>query len=383
VTLLSHLNAFERAIELGRDTSEEWTNLGDSLRLSRQYREAELAYRAALKKDQENAKAWNQLGVLLAAMGGRREEAESALSKATHLSPDKTEYLFDLGDFLADRRETRKKSEEIFREILARDPKYTNAWAGLINVLRLKGEELGKVSSEYARAIVQDLERKWRVTLAYAIYLDNVHEHGRAEKLLVEASQIYPETSRVWFTLGQHYSQFSDKKFQAIDAYKTAIKLSPERSQYWARLGDVLSAVGEKGTDAENALRKAVAIDPQNCGPLHSLGEYLAKMNQLEEAHSCFEKALDLNPKCECSAAGMATLMSRQQRSANDIRQFLQVIMEQMPDSPNPNLLLAKHLLVAERNPAASRRELKRAGIQFGSYPPILIQCLLATLRRP
>ena len=89
--------AFQKAREVGDQSTEVYKNLGDLFRLMGNYEKSESAYKKVLELEPENAEAYNNLGYLYAVQGRNLTEARKLLEKALSFEPQNPHYLDSLG----------------------------------------------------------------------------------------------------------------------------------------------------------------------------------------------------------------------------------------------------------------------------------------------
>ncbi|MDM0036228.1 tetratricopeptide repeat protein [Variovorax sp. J22P271] len=147
--------ALQAAIAAGAG-AETHTNLGLTLNALHRPDEAEAAYRRAVALDPRQAKAWNNLGNLLARsfQASRRDEALHCYRQALAARPDYANALTNLGYELENRKDL-AGAERCYREALRVQPRFLPAIGNLADLLkRLKQPE--EALRYYRQAIVLD-----------------------------------------------------------------------------------------------------------------------------------------------------------------------------------------------------------------------------------
>lgn len=123
-----------------------------------------------------------------------------------------------------------------------------------------------------------------------------------AEKLLTAATAARPEGYRAWFDLGRLYSE-TERKPQAIDAYRKSVSAKPGLFESNLNLGLLLASSGEK-QEAAKYLKVATGLKPSN--PAEAQGSVfnawfaLAKVEETEsprEALGAYEQCAEISPK--------------------------------------------------------------------------------------
>ncbi|MDM0072719.1 tetratricopeptide repeat protein [Variovorax sp. J31P207] len=136
--------------------AETHTNLGITLNALHRADEAEAAYRRAVALDPRQAKAWNNLGNLLARsfQASRRDEALHCYRQALAAKPDYANAHTNLGYELENRKDL-AAAERSYREALRVQPRFLPAIGNLADLLkRLKQPE--EALRYYRQAIILD-----------------------------------------------------------------------------------------------------------------------------------------------------------------------------------------------------------------------------------
>lgn len=117
--------------------AESHTNLGMTLNALHRSDEAEAAYRRAVALDIRQAKAWNNLGNLLARSfrAERRDEAINCYRQALAAQPDYANAHTNLGFELENRKDF-EAAEQSYREALRLDPRFLPAIGNLADLLK-------------------------------------------------------------------------------------------------------------------------------------------------------------------------------------------------------------------------------------------------------
>jgi Tfp pilus assembly protein PilF len=97
-----------------------------------EYSAAEGAYRAAIKLETRDYKAWHNLGQILL-KHGKLNQAETALLSALDNSDEPAKSLNSLG-IIAARRGNKEEARDYFQRALAADPGYSSAQKNLIRL---------------------------------------------------------------------------------------------------------------------------------------------------------------------------------------------------------------------------------------------------------
>ncbi len=113
-------------------------------------------------------------------------------------------------------------------------------------------------------------------------------ENNKAEKLLREAVDAYPEMGEIAYSLGLLLVEMKKHEPAALYLHRAAKRL-PGRARVYYNLGLLLQSLGRDG-EAETALQKAHDIDKDHIDYLFALADFYLKRNRLKEARPLAEK---------------------------------------------------------------------------------------------
>jgi len=91
----------------------------------------------------------------------------------------------------------------------------------------------------------------------------------------------------------------------AVENFKWAINLKPDNATYLSYLSLAYSKVPGKLKEAEEVLHQAIKIEPFNADLHANLGLIYTKAGLTKRAHSCFQKALKIDPRHEKAQKGL------------------------------------------------------------------------------
>ncbi len=123
--------------------------------------------------------------------------------------------------------------------------------------------------------------------------------------------------------LANAYLQLGDTE-NALEAYKTAIRLNPFRDDMHGKLGN-LYYVEERYQEAEEAYKEAVRINP-SANNYYALGQVYLSMERYTDAEAQFNEVFRLEPESPNGNFGIGLALNLQGRHEDAIRQFEQAI---------------------------------------------------------
>ena len=185
-----------------------------------------------------------------------------------------------------------QQAEQLYNQILQAQPQFHSAWfqLGLMAVdvgkmdiaaqMIAKASECRPVEMVYHRALTEIYRRLKN--------LDKALHHGH------QATKHGENDADSFYNYGLALAD--DSKFEeAIEAYKTAIRLNPQYGLAYNNLGSAYENIEDEDAALE-AYQKAIEINPQHAEAQHNFGAILNQRGQEEKAKECYIKAINANP---------------------------------------------------------------------------------------
>jgi len=275
--------------------------LGTSLMKQNRATEAEQQLRFALTIDPSFPQLYEDLGSALA-MQSRFDESIPLFEKAIQLQPALPLAQKKLGRALvaAGRGD---EADEAFRDYLAQDPQ---------RAAIVKGSELQREGkSDEAIEIFSDILKKNPNSVNALRHLAVAYWQGSkrmddAHALLRRATEIAPDYTGAWLTLGALFMQMN-KFVEAIDAFTKAADLEPRNSEAWVGLGNANSRAmyPEK---AITAFEKALELNENSPQTLSSYAWDLKTIGDQGAALKAYRRAIKTKPSFGPAYWSMANL---------------------------------------------------------------------------
>lgn len=330
--LSAAVKAAQRAIELTPGTSNHWVRLADVYARHQHWEEAAEALNEAIRNRPKRADLYQKLAMIQANSGLYQDAHRSLVTAREFASHPLPELELQAAQTAWMLGQTEDAVQVIRRWPDERERLY--AWRQLAGWLdraerwdesRLAWRYAGVTSSnnlvsgrsEFRAAINQgDLQRAREIILemisvskskddqAYwqaeqALLLHRQKQEEQASDQLTRLTKEYPKSARVWSAMGD-LRRWNGQTDDAIQCYQRAYTLGQDDSFLLNNLGALLSQVNP--LRAEIYLRQAVQVQPTNYQAWHSLGNNHVRMNQLNQAIQCYERALEVNPEFMPSA---------------------------------------------------------------------------------
>lgn len=122
-------------------------------------------------------------------------------------------------------------------------------------------------------------------------------QQGDSEKALIEIEKSIHVNRRNGISYSNKGNILLDlgRPTEAIDAYKTAIKMSPNYAEGYSNLGNGFQAVGDY-TKAIECYQSALRMEPGNLEFKLNLGNAYSRTHLYEKATQCYEEIISINP---------------------------------------------------------------------------------------
>jgi protein O-GlcNAc transferase len=216
-----------------------------------------------------------------------------------------------------------KKAEAVCQEILAEDPRHTNA-----------NHMLGVMEHRAGRSA-----------------------HGA--ELIARATRANPNVAQYHSDLGAALRS-DGRAGEAIASFRAAISLKPDFAPAHGNLGNALAADGRL-EEAVACYRKSLELNPGGISVLHNLATALKDLGELQEALECYERVLALKPEHFKAHSNLGTVYAALGRKDEAAAQF------RLAFANNPDFLTVYQGLLFDQNYVAESdpHELLAAAQQF------------------
>jgi tetratricopeptide (TPR) repeat protein len=275
----------ERALASAPGFTEARVDFARALRRAGRAQPAREEVRRVLTEWPHHHRAWLAYGDVLVDLG-QYEDARIAFERARLTDPERSRIEQATAALLED---DRRRSEELFRAVLTRDPSHAAALCGMAGL-------------SLAADLPRDAERLLRHALRQCEHLPLAHR-GLAPALLglgrlteAEAATRYlaaiePKSPQTWVTAAGVAIRLM-RQTEAIDAYERALALRPQEPGIRMSIGHLQKTLGRRA-ESEASYKAALAMDPGRAEAYWSLAdlknyafsdEQISSMQQLIEA---------------------------------------------------------------------------------------------------
>lgn len=314
-------------------------NIGVAYLRKQDYEGAERALLATRGADNGDAITWNALGTLYFKTR-QYAEAEKAYKEATRLKPSDVDEFPEakfapqpwngLGNTYLELRQY-DKAIDCYNNALSINKNIAYPWNGLGNAYLQQGRE-DEALKAYDEAIRLDSAYANPVLGRGNVYVFR-HDYESAIVEYNHALKLKPDFAYAWNALGDAYArQF---RFQeAEQAHLRAIELEPEDPYPWHSLGDTLRMQGRLGESLE-ACVKAKELDPNAAYAWKSLGDVRLARDEIDLAIEAYKKTVEFNAGDSAAWDALAGAMARRgdAHEMNDVVCFLERAVDTNPNS--------------------------------------------------
>jgi tetratricopeptide (TPR) repeat protein len=259
------ISTLERVLTRAPDFANARVDLARAYRRDGRAAQAREEVRRVLEQYPHHPRAWLAYGDALVDLG-QHEDARVAFERARLTDPLRARIEEATAALVAD---DRKKSENIFREILQQDPSHVAALCGLAAV-------------SLAADMAHDAERLLRHALKQCAYLPLAYRGlgpallalGRlkeAEAATRHLMKIEPESPQTWVTIAGVATRLMRQE-EALEAYERAARLKPEEVGLRMSVGHVQKTLGRRH-DSEASYKAALQMDPGRAEAWWSLAD--------------------------------------------------------------------------------------------------------------
>ena len=259
------LETLERVLAVAPDFAEARVDLARAYRSAGNAARAREEVRRVLEREPHHHRAWLAYGDALVDLG-QLTDAATAFERARLTDPHRARIGEATAALTAGER---RKSEELFREILRADPSHVAALCGLA-ALSLATDVPEDAERLLRHALAQSAHTPlaWRGLGEAFIALGRLAEADAAAR---HATEIEPDNPYTWITVATVATRLMRQE-EALEAYERAARLQPEEVRLRTTLGHVYKTLGGRA-ESEAAYKEALALDPGHAEAWWSLAD--------------------------------------------------------------------------------------------------------------
>jgi uncharacterized protein (TIGR02996 family) len=245
---------------------------------------------------------------------GNFDKTIEYLTKALEVNPENDLAMYEAA-YCFDLLSLNQESIEFFNKLIDRHPYSVEAWFNLgLSYINAELYEKALEAFDYAQAI----EPEHNASLFHSGYANSLM--GKYE----EAISIYhtlldkdgeEADSMLHYYIGECYEKLEDY-FNARSYYIKATALNSEITDAWIGLGVCENELGNPRKGIKY-LKKGIELDPENAAYLCILADIYYQEEMLDEAATCYEKAIASNPEEETVRIDYADALAEKGLLAN------------------------------------------------------------------
>jgi tetratricopeptide (TPR) repeat protein len=255
----------ERALASAPGFTEARVDLARAKRRAGRAAEARAEVRGVLAESPHHHRAWLAYGDTLVDLG-QYDDARVAFERARLTDPERASIEEATAALLGD---DRRRSEELFRAVLTRDPGHAAALCG-VAALSLAAD----VPRDAERLLRHALRQSEHLPLAYRGLAPTLLGLGRlteAEAATRYLARIEPRSPQTWVTAAGVAIRLM-RPAQAIEAYERALELRPQEPGLRMSIGHLQKTLGRRA-ESETSYKAALAMDPGRAEAYWSLAD--------------------------------------------------------------------------------------------------------------
>ncbi|HEY7887806.1 MAG TPA: sulfotransferase [Steroidobacteraceae bacterium] len=278
----------ERALQSAPGFAEARVDLARAWRRAGRAAQAREEVRRVLEELPHHHRAWLAYGDVLVDLG-QYDDARIAFERARLTDPERVHIEEATAALLEG---DRRRSEELFRVVLRRDPSHAAALCGLAAV-----SLAADVPHDAERLLRHALRQSEHLPLAYRGLAPALLGLGRlteAEAATRYLARIEPKSPQTWVTAAGVAIRLM-RQTEAIDAYERALQLRPQEVGLRMSIGHLQKTLGQRA-DSEASYKAALAMDPGRAEAYWSLAD-LKNYAFSDEEIAAMQRLTDSDPR--------------------------------------------------------------------------------------
>lgn len=320
-------------------------------------KEAERLANEILQKNPDHAEGRVLIADVRAAQK-RWGDAESAFQKAISIDPSRIETYLHLAAYYERRAKNAEaqaqafhsKSEEVFRRLIAQNPKAVNARLSFGDFLFANKRE-AEAEQQLLAAQQADPTDKL-VLVALRRYYETQQRYDEAEKYLTRLVELDPDKTAGRAQIIDLHAR-TGRVYQAVSEYQQLLKDDPKYLRGYSRLAELLLELGDVN-GATKHVEAALKQNSQDTDALLMRGRLRSLNGQHREAIGDLDQVLRLEPAMP-AALYYAADAHLQNNDATQARLFVNRLLSFYPRNPM-GLLMQVRINLAENKADAAEK---------------------------
>ena len=282
----------------------------------------------------ENARAFNDLGFELSAVG-RTSEALANYEKALQLKPGFATAIYNKACIILEQGQA-SAAVELFDQALRLNPLYAKALKGKADALVQSGQ--GEAALPLYEEAFKQRPDDAGAARGLGIALLGARRFSEAIAPFESALRIDPQDGEAHSGLGHAFWQIGQVEM-AVLHFEAAVRLQPDFEQAHYDYARALARAGRL-QDAIGEYQKAITLKPDDVQARYNLGNAYAQTGQLRQAVAAYEDALKYRPDYPEAHNNCGTILRRLGR-IEEARAHYRLALQYRPDYPQARRNLA------------------------------------------
>jgi Tfp pilus assembly protein PilF len=278
---------------------------GEALFQKGKFTEARAIFEDILKKDENNAEAHSDLGLVYLNRRNPEKDYDKAVDeteRAVELNSNNAGFQYNYGAALGMKAQNAgifkkailaPKIKSAFLRAVELNPKHTQARLGLAQYYLIAPSIMGGDEAEGWKQIDEVIKLdEFTGRTAKAGFLLNAKKNDEAEKEFKTLASSKPSDWRVWHRFG-YFCMRLDRYDNAVEHFKKYVDLRPDTADSYQSLAEALLKKGNVDLAMSN-INKSLSIDKEYVPAIISLGEAYQAKGQKKEAKETYAKAMSI-----------------------------------------------------------------------------------------
>ena len=326
--------SFRKAAELDPKLTRARAGLAAMLASSGKGAEAVAEAKKATDADPRSAEAFAALGLAILADNPKAwNDAIAQAQQGAFLNP-KSPIVQNAVGKIFEANGNYEQAVAAYKKALETDPSFSPARLALVKVQDLQGDRKGALAE--ATKLAQEMPNNGEAQFLVGRAMMRASDYAAALPVLEKAAALAPGNAEA-HALHATAAFFSGKNDVAVAAYKKALDLKPDNVQWRTDYGLFLARNGDMEA-AATELKKVVATPGyKDAAGFVNIGYVYRNMKppRLEDSIAAYKKALELDPKEEQAALGLAWSYLTAQKYDDSIAAYNKVMQMEPKLAPD------------------------------------------------
>jgi Tfp pilus assembly protein PilF len=271
----------------------------------RKFAEAKLVFENILDKNDNNAEAHYQLGLVYLNRSNPQRDVDEAvdqLEKAADLNPDNADYYFRYGAALGEKTQhagvikqafLAPKIKKAFLRAVELNPQHAQARIGLAQYYLMAPSIMGGDEEEGWKQLDEAIKLdEVSGRTVKASFLERAKKNDEADREYKTLVVSKPEDWWTWKNYGYFYMR-TEHPDDAVKCFQKYVGLRPDTADSYQSLAEALLKKGETDLAMAN-LNKSLNLDKDYVPAIITLGEVYQAKGQKNEAKDTYRRALSV-----------------------------------------------------------------------------------------